>query len=218
MKSLRKKSEQMDSMKHIILIAGTAVLLLLITSCGDGRRTKPGVEYAPNMYVSIPLEPFTQLEKNGIFKDSLNAQTPPAGTVPRAEGWYQQEAFMPYPIPNTTAGYDSAATFTRPEEYACTEASLERGKEAYMIFCSMCHGTQGNGQGNLVTSGKFGGVPTYLKPASEGGLLDLPVGKMYHSITYGKNSMGSYASQITPKQRWEVICYIGDLQKEATQQ
>ena len=36
----------------------------------------------------------------------------------------------------------------------------------------------------------------------------LPVGKMYHSITYGKNLMGSYASQLTPEQRWEVICYI----------
>ena len=84
----------MYSKKHILLALGLAMLL---TACGDGRRSTPGVEYAPNMYVSIPLEPYTQLEKNTIFKDSLNAQRPPAGTVPRAEGWYTKEVYVPYP-------------------------------------------------------------------------------------------------------------------------
>jgi hypothetical protein len=37
---------------------------------------------------------------------------------------------------------------------------------------------------------------------------------MFHSITWGKNSMGSYAAQITPQQRWEVICYIQEFQEK----
>jgi hypothetical protein len=208
----------MYSMKHLFLVAGIAIAVMMLTACGQDRRSTPNVEYAPNMYVSIPLEPYTQVEKNGIFKDSLNAQTPPAGTVPRAEGWYREEVYVPYPLPNTPEGYEASATYERPEIFACNDGSLERGKEAYTIFCGVCHGAQGDGKGSLVTSGKFGGVPSYLVPISQGGLLDLPDGKMYHSINWGKNSMGSYASQITPKQRWEVICYIRDLQAKATQQ
>jgi hypothetical protein len=36
----------------------------------------------------------------------------------------------------------------------------------------------------------------------------MPDGQMFYSLTYGKNLMGSYASQLTAKQRWEVITYI----------
>ena len=36
----------------------------------------------------------------------------------------------------------------------------------------------------------------------------MPEGQMFYSVTYGKNLMGSYASQLSRKQRWQIIRYI----------
>jgi hypothetical protein len=45
-------------------------------------------------------------------------------------------------------------------------------------------------------------------------LKDLPEGKMYHTLTYGKGLMGSHASQLSQKDRWLVIEYIKVLQQD----
>lgn len=221
----------------LIRITTFTVLIGLMTSCYTDKSQR-NVEYAANMYNSLPLEPFsittygdginlgdrypanTQDDKVTYFKDGLPLQSAPAGTVPRSESWYRGESYMPYPYPATPEGYEAAGTdYTSPlnnpdrneNGYNCTEATYNRGKEVYTTFCVMCHGANGDGQGNLVTKGVFGTVPSYFDPNT---LLNLPEGKMFHTLTYGKGIMGSYASQISPQQRWEVICYIQEFQKK----
>jgi mono/diheme cytochrome c family protein len=226
-------------MKYTVrLIWVFAVFALLATSCvyQDGERN---IEYSPNMYHSIPLEPYSQVVDDWaerlvaarpmdttIFKNGLAAQKAPNGTVPRAESWYSGEAYMAYHVPNTNDGYELSATaVTSPLTGSWsyngipvdgTEADFNRGKASYELFCSVCHGVNGDGAGNLAVKGNkpFEGiVPTYLSAAGTG-LKNLSEGKMYHSITYGKGVMGSYASQLTPQQRWEVICYIQHFQRK----
>lgn len=191
-----------------------------VSSCGYTDKSRRNVEYAPNMFYSIPLEPYTQGEENTVFEDGLNAQLPPEGTVPREESWIVQEAYSPYPYENTFEGYEAAGEeFFSPindpafnaEGINCTEETFEKGKYLYEVYCVMCHGPNGKGQGKLVTEGVFGNVPSYSSEA----LRNLPAGKMFHTLTYGKGIMGSYASQISPKQRWEVICYIQQFQNQA---
>ena len=74
----------------------------------------------------------------------------------------------------------------------------------FNINCAICHGPNMDAQGPLATSGKVGGIanlklPQYVKE---------PVGQMFHVVTYGKNNMGSYASQLDKRQRWMVIQYV----------
>ena len=76
-------------------------------------------------------------------------------------------------------------------------------------MCMHCHGKEGQGDGQLIETGKFPPPPAYNGPA----LKELPEGKMFHTITYGKGLMGSHASQLTKEERWKVIHYIQELQK-----
>jgi len=46
-------------------------------------------------------------------------------------------------------------------------------------------------------------------------MIKMAEGTMFHSATYGKNMMGSYASQLSAKQRWMIIHYIKEKQKVA---
>ena len=221
-------------MNRINIFCICIVGILLLSACWSDK-SKRNFEYAPNMFHSIPLEPYSQTtsEENPEAKVTfsplgqpanrpagLSSFYPPEGTVPREESWYTPEAFMPYALANTPEDYErSALEVMSPLEdpdstsgYNCTEGSYQRGKELYDIFCMVCHGANGDGQGPLGASGKFATVPSYT--SAEGvGLKNLPVGKMYHSITYGKGNMGSYASQLSPRERWEVICYIQEFQK-----
>ena len=77
--------------------------------------------------------------------------------------------------------------------------------------CAICHGTKLDGAGPLIKSQKF--------PVAAANLVDakykaMPEGQMFQSITYGKNMMGSYASQLSSQQRWMVIAYIKSKQSE----
>ena len=78
----------------------------------------------------------------------------------------------------------------------------------YLVNCGICHGTALDGNGPLF---KGGDGPYPAKPAnlaSDPKIVGLADGQLYYSITYGKNMMGSYASQLNSTQRWEVIAYI----------
>ena len=71
----------------------------------------------------------------------------------------------------------------------------------------------GQGDGLVVAHG-FPAPPSYSKGQSSrgGAMKDLTDGKIYHTITYGVNAMGSYASQLAPEERWKVIMYVHHLQ------
>ena len=221
------------------LVLALVLVGLGLTGCYNDKSVR-NIEYSPNMYNSLPLEPYSQtvystntggnysaipegldtvkyFVGNG-FDSKTAAQTAPAGTVPRKESWYRGEAFMPYHLENTFEGYEASAEVTSPlsdpaindDGLNCTEATFQRGKETYEIMCIVCHGPNGKGQGSLVAKGAYAPPPAYNSAA----LKELPAGKMFHTLTYGKNNMGSYASQLSPQQRWEVICYIQKFQEQ----
>ncbi len=175
--------------------------LLLLWACSSPERTRDtGIEYAPQMYHSIPLEPYSQLAYNPYLPKGMNAQAPVEGTVARGKMDYY------YPYPNTPEGYEQAGKeLKNPLPY--TIENIKEGKRLYMHFCVYCHGPKGMADGILVQKGKFPPPPIKFPERK-----DLPEGKMFHVITYGKGLMGSHASQLTPKQRWQIIQYIRILQ------
>ncbi|MCZ4245208.1 c-type cytochrome [Pedobacter punctiformis] len=174
-----------------------------LSACRDKRST--GLEYARNMYDPIAYNP-DQPNKN--FKDGKTAQLPPANTKPVGFKEYDE-------YPNTKEGYEAAgASMVNPLPVDTT--NLAEGKHSFIVFCAPCHGEKGDGQGHLVKIEKFNGVPSYHEGSSSrgGAMKDLTAGKIYHTITYGVNNMGSHASQISPTDRWKVVMYVQQLQKE----
>ena len=84
------------------------------------------------------------------------------------------------------------------------ELSSEKGKSLYGIYCVVCHGKKGDGQGDLVKREKFLGIPNYKD-------RDITEGSIYHVLMYGKNLMGSHSSQLTREERWQVVNYVQTL-------
>ncbi|MDB5011300.1 MAG: cytochrome [Mucilaginibacter sp.] len=189
----------MNKFKILGLAVITIAASIVVTSCKDKRST--GWEYAPNMYEHIAYDPD---QKNPNFKDGKTAQVPPAGTVP--------VGFVKFDYPNTKDGYEQSGLEAK-NPLAASEQNLADGQVLFEHFCSPCHGTSGQGDGLVVQHG-FPPPPSYSKGQSSrgGAMKDLTDGKIYHTITYGVNAMGSYASQLAPEERWKVIMYVHHLQ------
>jgi mono/diheme cytochrome c family protein len=192
----------MLAMNKIKILGITVIALaatIVITSCKDKRST--GWEYAPNMYEKIAYDPD---QENSNFKDGKTAQVPPAGTIPL--GW------TTFDYPKTNDGYAAASTEVH-SPLPQTQENFAQGKILFLHFCSPCHGPNGQGDGLVVQHG-FPAPPSYSKGQSSrgGAMKDLTDGKIYHTITYGLNAMGSYASQLSPEERWKVIMYVHHLQ------
>lgn len=182
-----------------IVLASVAML----SACRDKRST--GLEYARNMYDPIA---YNQDQPNKNFANGATAQTPPPNTDPIG--------FVKYEYANTKEGYEASAALVNP--LPVTEKNLLEGKHFFTVFCAPCHGEKGDGQGHIVKLDKgISGVPAYHGAdavSSRGGLMkDMPAGKIYHTIMYGLNAMGSHASQLSPTERWKVVMYVQQLQK-----
>ena len=192
----------MLAMNKFKILGTTAIAIaatVLVTSCKDKRST--GWEYAPNMYEHIAYDPD---QKNPNFKDGKTAQLPPAGTIP--------VGFVKFDYANTKDGYDKASVEVK-SMLAQSQQNFADGQVLFEHFCSPCHGQTGQGDGLVVAHG-YPAPPSYSKGQSSrgGAMKDLTDGKIYHTITYGVNAMGSYASQLNPEERWKVVMYVHHLQ------
>lgn len=88
-----------------------------------------------------------------------------------------------------------------------TEALLERGRDRYKIFCTPCHGLQGDGNGMIAMRG-MKHPPSYHSDR----LREAPVGYFYDVISNGFGAMYSYSAQIPPRDRWAIVAYVRVLQ------
>jgi mono/diheme cytochrome c family protein len=181
-------------MKTIYKITILLGLSALVTSCHD--NLKPNYQYMPNMYEPVSYNTYSESD---AFKNGQEGQLPAEGSLNRGFEVYEYE--------NTTAGYDLAkANLKSPLDTLSTE-DMDKAKGLYEIYCAICHGNGGNGQGKLVTQGKFLGVPSYKDRV-------ITTGSVFHVQTYGLNSMGAYSNQLNAHERWLVATYVMKLKSE----
>lgn len=174
----------MRSLYKIVAVVG---LSFMATSCFD--KAKPNYQFFPNMYEAVSYETYSE---HDVFKGGVEAQEPAKGSIKRG--------FVPYEIPNTPEGYSLAkATLKSPLD--SLSINQDKAKELYTIYCGICHGDKGDGKGNLVVKEKFLGVPSYKD-------REITEGSIYHVVTYGLNSMGSHANQLSQEERWIVADYV----------
>lgn len=197
-------------------LSALALVVLTMASCGGGDPNSPGVEYMPDMYRSPAMEAYVDFGQDPyVFTEEVakeqrqrqSARLPVAGTIPFAMDASKAQFNMPYNYPNTLEGYE-AAGLNLKSPIMMTEATVEQGKVIYTKFCMHCHGETGQGDGGVVKNGNYPVPPSYTGP-----LKDLPEGKIFHSLVYGKNiAMGPHASQLNKEERWLVVQYVKYLQ------
>jgi mono/diheme cytochrome c family protein len=186
------------------------VCLLLLGVCLAGPACRRDMQDQPKM------KPF---RGTTFFGDGLSSRQPIEGTV--ARGFLRDNTALftgkktspaGAPTAGATQPVTDAQANTYPDDvetfpFPITEDMVLRGRQRYDIFCSVCHGLTGNGDGMIVRRG-------FRRAASfnDDRLRQAPVGHFFDAITNGWGAMPSYASQIPAQDRWAIIAYIRALQ------
>lgn len=198
------------------------VLVVLISAC-TANGDNPGLEYAPQMYHSVPYEPLTQIKDEekgqwlsnredgkGEFYNSnpnnpyaQNVRQPVAGTVRRTAN-----GMLPYRLEK--ADLVAAAEIENP--LPDTPEIMAEGKRLYNLYCDHCHGAKGKGSVDPTAKvGEvFAGVPSYSSAAKK----NLSQGHVFYVMTWGYGRMGSHASQLSEEKRWKIAKYVSELQQQ----
>ena len=187
------------------------LIVVIISSCSDTRRN-PGRVYMPDMAYSRALETYAKLDSAKFTNNPADigegkiyyTAYPVAGAMARGD-----ELPFPYAMdkPGDSINYVASKQAQNPLP-ALTSGQMKEAERLYLVNCAICHGQKLDGNGPLY---KDGNGPFPSKPATLVGDAKyeaMPEGQMFYSATYGKNTMGSYASQVTDKQRWMIIHYI----------
>ncbi|HEY8512562.1 MAG TPA: cytochrome c [Cyclobacteriaceae bacterium] len=191
-----------------------ATLAIALAGCKAGGDN-PGLEYAPNMYHSVPYDPLTQItdedagwwltsieysdghaefyNSNKLNPHAMNMRVPPANTIKRGR--------MPYRIPKDSLEY--ADRLVNPLDSSA--AIIAQGKALYMKYCNHCHGPQGKGDGPVAE--KYAGVANLTSDALKG----ISEGHIFHVITHGKGLMWAHGSQVSPEDRWKIAKFVKTL-------
>lgn len=213
-------------------LAGIAVVSISILTLGSctADADSSGLEYMPDMYRSPAIESYVDYgevrgRENSEMKMKLSALVPPTGTVP----YYGTDSsivslMLPYFRKANIAFREThglyGAELTMIDEYTLaladknplkitmenSEAMFKKGKELYTSMCQHCHGEKGDGNGPMVVSGAYAGVPNYAERAA------VSDGQMFYSIYYGKGAMGSHSSQLNKKEIWTLVHYVRKFQ------
>jgi mono/diheme cytochrome c family protein len=140
------------------------------------------------------LKPY---QESAFFADRASSRPLVDGVVPRGEARSDDFLYMGEINGHLVRGFPAPVTLDQ----------LNKGRERYNIYCSVCHGLTGTGDGMVVQRG-------FPKPPSfdEQRLRDAPEGHFFHVITNGYGAMYSYASRVEPSERWAIIAYIRALQ------
>jgi mono/diheme cytochrome c family protein len=191
-------------MKKIAILLFIVVgMTAIFTGCSDVQRN-PGRVYMPDMGYSRAYETYamTEEQKAALLAQGIHfSNTPVPGTMKRGE-------LLPFLLVKDQPGDSTNYHASRDVRNPLTSIDTVEAERLYLVNCGICHGAKLDGNGPLY---KGGDGPFPAAPAQFVGKAqyeNMPEGQMFYSVTYGKNKMGSYASQLNTKQRWMVIAYI----------
>ena len=113
------------------------------------------------------------------------------------------------------AGAPPVLPFLEKLPIEANEENIKLGKTKYEIYCSACHGYSGYGDGLVSKRAASLAQDTWTPPSSLhlDRIQKQPVGQIFHTISKGQGKMASYASSITPQERWSIVLYVRALQR-----
>ncbi len=172
------------------------VAVVSIAGFRGSKSAKPPREVFPDMDRQIKLRPQSG---NEFFENRRSSQLYVEGTVARDDP-YQNS-------PVNTGRVQSSTNFVDTIPVTVDETLLNRGRQRYDIHCALCHGAAGDGKG-IITKYGMVAVANFHDPR----LVKMPAGEIFHTITHGKNLMGSYGAAIDITNRWAIVAYLRALQ------
>jgi len=173
-----------------------SITTIMIICCRGDHSRKPPIHLNPNM---DSQDKFKTQSVNPFFADSSSMLLPVEGTIAQSEFFGDYEYIT---------GKDKNSNFINNPELLTAEL-INRGEERYTIYCAICHGKSGNGEGNI-TKYKYPIPPTSYH---QDWLIDKKDGYYFDVITNGIRTMPSHKHQIPVNERWAIISYVRKLQE-----
>jgi mono/diheme cytochrome c family protein len=182
-------------------------------------RVRPSGEPRIQLMQDMGNQPkFREQQTNQLFADGRADRPKVAGTVARGSLQEDDHYFRGYalaggdkPQPKFIAGF--------PQQVKLTESFVRRGQERFNIYCSVCHGLDGYGNGPINQRAdelQKNGTPgmSWVQPANlhDGGVRARPDGHIFNTISVGIRNMPGYAWQIPVEDRWAIVAYVRALQ------
>ncbi len=208
-------------MRYFFLCYALVALIVVgIFGLRGQKFSQPPVRIFPDMDEQDKLKP---QKPDPFFANGQGARLPVPQTQPRGlnpDGERTIGGIPEYEFGGQPTYYHTGFIGTQygngmPEELNLSEESaaelIRRGQERFGIYCAVCHGTSGNGQG--VTSNY--GVPVAANPLAKLNSLTqatYPDGKLFETISNGRGLMSGYAANIPVRDRWAIIAYLHTLQ------
>ena len=172
--------------------------IVCLSGCARGcTSSRPPIHVNPSMDEQPRAEPQTASD---FFRNGASMREPVPGTIPIG-GLQEDTAFF------TGKGGDGQYVATSP--VPVDKALVSRGRERYRIYCQPCHDARGDGKGILFQRGN---VPTASLHDEK--ILKYSDGEIFDVITNGRGLMSSYRWPIPPADRWAIIAYVRELERE----
>ena len=185
-------------MRYFLLILALAVVTVMGVFGKRGHHfKKPPLEIFPDMDRQPKLRP---QQPNLTFANGRSSQEPVPGTVGRGDH-YENNA--------VNTGREAGKTnFVVAIPVPVTAQLMDRGQQRYAIYCTPCHGPQGDGNGIVK---KYGYAS--VKSLHDKLVVVQNDGEIFNTITHGKSTMMPYGSQIPIEDRWAIVAYVRALQR-----
>ncbi len=168
---------------------------MFLFGCQGMPSNKPPIHLNPNM---DNQERFDAQEQNNFFDNKMSMRMPVEGTIPRG---YLESGNPEYYSGKTKTGFVSSVS----DVIDVDELFINRGKERYNIYCSVCHGYTGVGDGLVAQNDEYPLIPTSIHSST---LDDKQDGYFFDVITNGVRNMPSYSHQISVEDRWAIVTYL----------
>lgn len=197
---------------RIFLAIYVFVIVATVSILGfrGSKSTKPPLEVFPDMDRQARYKPQAG---NEFFSDGRNDRQVPSGTVARGNYFKQVEVFSAEfndrSLGDTALnqGKDADGQFVQTLPLEVSHALMAAGQSKYTIFCAVCHGAAGDGNG--VTK-PYGVLATSYHDER---LRSVEDGYLFDVITNGKGQMLPFNDRITPEERWAIVLYVRALQR-----
>ena len=173
-------------------------MVLTVFGLRGCTSTKPPLEIFPDMDRQAK---FHEQGETPFFADGRMDRQPVAG----ADNRFREDDYL-------VTGRINAETFGDGIPIQISWENMNDGKDIYQVYCTMCHGDSGNGQG-VIANPRYG--YTTIASLLQTRIMELPDGDIYNTIANGKNTMGPYGSKIRIEDRWKVVMYVRALQRAA---
>lgn len=191
-----------NGLNRLLLAALAVVLVILAFVRVDHSRPNFQIVIGNDMTYSPAYGAYAT---NANLANGRTLQDPVAGTLARGE---QRFNFLATPEDAVRAGEQLTSPYAKSAEEK--SAAADRGAIVFQAFCTSCHAGDGNGNGPVAQRG-FPPPPSLLTGKSR----DMKDGQLFHILTLGQNNMPTFAVQLPPNRRWDVIAYIRRLQQAA---